>query len=435
MHKRLTEITLRSLKPPSAGRLVVADTEARGLSFRVSASGTRDWLVRYRVKGRPGQHATSPGPYPAVTLAAARERTFKVVAAAKGGTDLPDQERQQAALAAEATKDTVASVSQEFTKRRLRERGRAPSYVAAVERMFRDHVLPRWRDRDIHSITRRDVVALLDAIADDGFPILANRTLAAVRAMFNWAINRGILETSPAHRLDRPGEEQQRDRTLTADEIGALWPQFAAAGYPFGLFFQMTLATGQRREEVARMRWADVDLEARTWNLSSEQTKARRAHIVPLSGLALEILARAREEGGKLAEARGKTGDELGAYVFTTTGDRPIRGFGKAKARVDKATTEARAKNGPAAPAPWTIHDLRRTVATGLGMLGASRLVIGRVLNHADKSVTGIYDKHDYLAEKRHALDAWATYLGNVTKPPGENVVTMDGKRRRKASR
>jgi integrase len=430
MHKRLTELTLKSLRAPAQGRLVVADTQAPGLSFRVSAAGKRDWLVRYRVKGRPGQRATSPGPYPAVTLAAARERALKVIAAAKGGNDLPEQERQRAALALAARKHTVANVAQEFVRRRLREKGRAPSYVAAVERMFNDHVLPRWRDRDIHSITRGDVVALLDAIADDGYPILANRTLAAVRAMFNWAINRGILESSPAHRLDRPGEERQRDRTLSADEIGALWPQFVAAGYPFGKFFQMTLATGQRREEVARMRWADIDLEGRTWNLSSEQTKARRAHIVPLSDLAIDILTGAREEAGKLALARGEASAEPGAYVFTTTGDRPIRGFGKAKARVDKATTEARAKDGLDALAPWTIHDLRRTVATGLGMLGASRLVIGRLLNHADKSVTGIYDKHDYLAEKRHALDAWSTYLGNVTKPRGANVVAIGGKAR-----
>jgi len=427
MHKRLTELALKSLKPPERGRLVVVDTQARGLCFRVSAAGKRDWLVRYRVRGRPGQRATSPGPYPAVTLADARERALKVVAAAKGGNDLPEQEGQQAALAFAATQDTVASVAAEFIKRRLRERGRAPSYVAAVERMFNDHVLPRWRDRDIHSVTRRDVVALLDAIADDGYPILANRTLAAVRAMFNWAINRGILDTSPAHRLDRPGEERQRDRTLTAEEIGALWPQFIAAGYPFGLFFQMTMATGQRRDEVARMRWADIDLEAQAWNLSGEQTKARRAHIVPLSDLAIDILKRAREEAGKLAEAGGR----LGSCVFTTTGDRPIRGFGKAKARVDKAAATARAKGGYDALAPWTIHDLRRTVATGLGMLGASRLVIGRVLNHADKSVTGVYDKHDYLAEKRHALDTWATYLGNVIKPRGANVVTMEGKAHR----
>jgi integrase len=293
--------------------------------------------------------------------------------------------------------------------------------------MFEEHMLPRWRTLDIRSITRRDVVALLDGIVDDGKPVLANRVHAAVRAMFNWAIRRGILDASPATLVERPAGEKPRERTLSSDEITALWPHFTALGYPFGPFFQLALATGQRRDEVARMRWADIDTSDRTWTLSREQNKGRRAHVVPLSPIAWGILMEAKHTArmwsAEAAPVSGTDAARDSPYVFTTTGARPISGFGKAKTRVDSAVANARTKAGLEALPPWTIHDLRRSAASGLGELGVSRFIIGRVLNHADSSVTGIYDRHAYLAEKRHALDSWGTYLGNLVQPPGTNVV------------
>jgi integrase len=323
----------------------------------------------------------------------------------------------------------VANVAEEFIRRSLEGRDRAASYVSATRRMFDEHMLPRWRTRDIRSITRRDVVALLDGIVDDGKPVLANRVLAAVRAMFNWAIRRGILDASPATLVERPAGEKPRERTLSADEITALWPHFTALGYPFGPFFQLALATGQRRDEVARMRWADIDTGERTWTLSREQTKGRRAHVVPLSPIAWGILMEAKQAArmwpADAAPASGTEAMRDSPYVFTTTGARPISGFGKAKARVDSAVAKMRAKAGLEALAPWTIHDLRRTAASGLGKLGASRFIISRVLNHADSSVTGIYDRHAYMAEKRHALETWGTYLGNLVRPRGANVVEL----------
>src|SRR5262249_10874978 len=159
------------------------------------------------------------------------------------------------------------------------------------------------------------------------------------------------------------------------------WPRFVALGYPFGPFFQMALVTGQRREEVARMRWADIDMDAQLWILPAEATKAARGHAVPLSPLAVALL---------------KDLPKLGTFVFTTARDRPISGFSKAKARLDAMDGSSRAT----VSASWTIHDLRRTAATEMGRLGVSRFVIGKVLNHADRSVTGIYDRHLYLQEK-----------------------------------
>jgi integrase len=425
MARKLTEIRLKSLKAPAKGRLVEVDAEVPGLCFRVTATGARSWLVRYRVKGRPGQRYVVPGPYPTVSLAAARQRAREIIAAAKRGEDLAEDERRRAAVAAATKPDTVANVAEEFIRRSLEGRDRAASYVSATRRMFDEHMLPRWRARDIRSITRRDVVALLDGIVDAGKPVLANRVLAAVRAMFNWAIRRGIVDASPATLAERPATEKPRERALSAEEIIALWPYFAALGYPFGPFFQMVLATGQRRDEVAHMRWADIDANERIWTLSGAQTKARRVHVVPLSPIVWNILMEAKQAAQDAAPPLGTAAITASPYVFTTIGDRPISGYGKAKARLDSAVAKARAKASLEALAPWTIHDLRRTMASGLGRLGVSRFIISRVLNHADSSVTGIYDRYAYLVEKRHALEGWGTYLGNLIRPPDTNVVEL----------
>jgi integrase len=183
----------------------------------------------------------------------------------------------------------------------------------------------------------------------------------------------------------------------------------------------MALVTGQRREEVAQIRQPDIDDAERTWTLSSEQTKAGRAHVVPLSALAGQMLQDAMADRSGAGESAPP-----GEYVFSTTGGRrPISGYSKAKARLDAAIAQLRAADGLPPLAPWRIHDLRRTVGTGLGRLGVSRFVIARVLNHADRTVTGIYDRHEYLGEKRHALTAWADEIGRVVNPPSGNVVAL----------
>src|SRR5262249_38759070 len=139
------------------------------------------------------------------------------------------------------------------------------------------------------------VIELVERIADAGTPVAANRTLAAIRKLFTWALQRDLVEASPATLVERPGAENRRERTLSADEIQLLWPQFSALGYPFGPFLQMVLVTGQRREEVACMRWQDIDDVERTWTLPSESTKPGRTHVVPLSPLALDLLEEARQ--------------------------------------------------------------------------------------------------------------------------------------------
>jgi integrase len=425
---KLTDAAVQRLKAPPGGRIDYFDASLPGFALRVAGKtdrapeGRRTWTLFYRYGGSQRRLTLEP-PYPALGLAEARRKAGDALAMLSDGKD-PGTAKADAKAAAARAPDTVDQVVDLFTRRHLEGRKRAQRYVQETRRNFSNHVLPRWGGRDICAITRRDVVELLDAVMDGGSivkdetgkrrkvpggPIAANRVLAAIRALFNFALKRGIIQSTPAALVDRPGAEITRNRVLTADEMRAIWRAAGELGYPFGQFFQLALITGQRRDEVARMRWVDLNLDEALWTLPPEATKAGRAHVVPLAPLAIQILA-----------AMPRRADS--PFVFTTRKRASISGFSKAKLRIDNAVTKAR--DGEALP-PWTIHDLRRTAATEMARVGVSRFVIGRVLNHADRGVTGIYDRHSYLAEKRHALNAWAQYLGSLTQPLAVNVVAL----------
>jgi integrase len=443
---KMTDAVLQRLAAKKGERVEYFDAGTSGLCLRVAGptervpkngkpvikEGRRTWCLYYRHSGKLTR--LTLGQYPALRLSHAREEANKATRLREKGED-PRDAKQEAKAAAARKPHTLGSVVDEFVKRGLEGKQRAPRYVEEVRRNFDNHVLPRWgADRAIKKIVRRDVIELLDAIKDDGStvrrdgkkkhlaggPIAANRTLAAIRALFNFAIRRGILETSPVALMERPGKETKRDRVLNTDEIRTFWSVAETMGPPFGHFFRLCLLLGQRRSEIAGMRWVDLDLTEGTWNLAADATKAGRTHVVPLPPLAVELLngmpRLSMNSGGRLKPS---------PYVFTTEGDRPICGFSPAKTRLEKAMALTAQDAGHDPPAPWTIHDLRRTCGTELGRLGVLRFIISKVLNHADRTVTSIYDRHTYFAEKRHALETWARYLASLTTPPGENVMPM----------
>jgi integrase len=416
--KALTKLVVERTEPDPTRDLFVWDSKVPGFGARIYPTGKRMYVFQYRTKARQ-QRRVAIGLHGPLTVETAREAAADLYEAVRKGRDPAEEQKRDA----RREPDTIEKVIEDFILRYMAGKERAQSYIGDTRATFKNHVLPRWRGRDINTITRRDVIELLDAIVDAGKPIAANRTLAAIRKLFNWALQRGIVEATPVALVEMPGAERQRERTLAPDEIRAVWVAADKLGYPFGPFFKMALTTGQRREEIAQMRWADIDEDERTWTLSSEMTKAGRSHVVPLSPLGLEVLGEARETA-RLLGGEPENGQPA-THVFTTRGDRPISGYSKAKTRLDKAITAARQQDGLPALDPWTIHDLRRTVGTGLGRLGILRFIIARVLNHADRTVTGIYDRHEYLEEKRRALEAWGSYLGNLISPPAENVVPI----------
>jgi integrase len=286
-----------------------------------------------------------------------------------------------------------------------------------VDRVFNIYVLPRWGDRDIATIKRSEVARLVKEVQLNNGPVMANRVLAHVRKLFNWAMLQpgliDLLEASPVVRGMAPSVETERDRFLSLDEIGSVWSAAEQIKYPFGPCVQLLLITGQRRNEVASMTWDQLDLEGRLWTLPAQSTKAKRRHEVPLSDLALEIVTSIPRR-------------EDTVYVFTTTGRTPISGFSRAKGLID-ATVAKRGHTGQVQgpvrlsgnPWPfeqnWRFHDLRRTVATRLeDDLGIAKPLISAILNHAEAGATAVYTKGQLREQKLVAMQAWGKYLTEV---------------------
>ena len=220
-------------------------------------------------------------------------------------------------------------------------------------------------------------------------------------------MSRDWLEASPAEGVEKPKAEQSRDRVLDMGEVARVWNAASLLGYPEGHWVRVLLLTAQRGGEVTSMRWSDLDLDAATWTIPAAKAKANRANLVPLAPAVMEII---------------KSMPELGDFVFTTTGDKPINAFAKAKTKLDTFA----AGKGDAIPA-WRFHDLRRTAATHMVRLGVPEAVVSRVLNHSLKGVTAkVYALHSYAPEKRHALEAWAAEVDRaVNGERGANVVTL----------
>jgi integrase len=281
-----------------------------------------------------------------------------------------------------------------------------------TERLFRLHVLPAWGTRKIEEIARSDVVALLDRIVDRGSPVAANRTLAAVRKLFNWCVERSIIPISPCAGVRPASQEKSRDRVLSDYELQLVWRAAEHVGWPFGPLVQLLILTGQRRDEVARMHWSEVTENGTLWVIPGERTKNGTVHDVPLSKPAQELLKALPCIGG--AE-----------YVFTTTGMTPVSGYSNAKERLDAVMLRL-ARDDAAARGeepdrvqvqPWRLHDLRRTVASGMARLGQPVHVIEAVLNHRSGTISGVaavYNRYNYLEEKRNALVAWSRFISEA---------------------
>jgi integrase len=408
----------------------------RGLVLRVSAGAegsiSRTWSALFRIKGSEKLRRATIGDYPTYSLAQAREEAAQYVQSARRGVDLARDREASARLRAAKEKDTIEAVVKSFlehwAKKPKRKGGmRAESYVNTLRQHFDNRVLPAWRGRNIADIRRSDVNALVEKIAEeDKRPVLANRVLAAVKAMFNYCLKQEnpFVADNPAKLVERPGVETARERALSSDELQFIWPAFENLGYPFGPCLKLTLLTGQRRDEVSGLRWSEIDEKAKTWLLPAHRNKGRRDHLIPLSDEAVKII-----EGLKATKRKDVD------FVFTTNEKSAISGFSKAKRLLDEAVTEARKKKELPPLPRWTIHDLRRTAATEMSRLKVSRFVIARILNHKDASITGIYDKHDFLEEKKTALAQWAHYLLSVVAPQSGKVASLTARRAKAGAR
>jgi integrase len=399
---RLTDRSIAALKPKTK-RFEVWEDGRTGLGVRVSPVGRKSWVYMYRFDGKPRRMTL--GTYPAVGLAEAHVKHAKAKADLQKGVDPGAKEIERKAT--ERTAETVAELVETYLEKWARPRKRS---AAEDERTLRKEVLPLWGHRKAKDIKRRDIIALLDEIVNRGSPIQANRTLAVIRRMYNFAISRDVLDATPVAMVKAPAKEVQRDRVLAANEIRIFWKGLDAAPMTEGvkIALKLQLVTAQRKGEIVGAALEEFDLEDNVWTIPAKRSKNSQAHRVPLSSLALELIREARFQGGDTS------------WLFPSpTADGPIlaRSINRA---VYKTLPDMGLEN-------VTPHDLRRTAASGMTALGIPRLTVSKILNHVEKGVTAVYDRHSYDAEKRHALEAWASRLKEIVsgKPTTSNVVTL----------
>lgn len=420
---RLTQAAVDKVGPPAAGRIELFDTHLPGFGLRVSAGGHKAWVLFYRIGKRQRRYTVG-------TLASipkvedARDRARELLRDVARGIDPADTRDAEPA----GPPVTVKELAADFIERYAKPRNRS---WHTTERRLALHVLPTWGKRDAASITRRDVRALLDALSS----MLANRVLAAVRKLFNWAVEREVLTIAPTMGVKAPGKEIARERVLSDDELAAVWRATEGLGDVAAAFVRLLVLTGQRRDEVAGMRWADVNLDKKLWTLPREFTKGDRSHEVPLSDTAVAMLANLPRKGTFVLTSRGfrRVPGKPVAEDRLTDRDRPISGYSKIKTalntKVAAIMAEDATERGEQAPTEareaWRFHDLRRTVGTGLARLGILTSTISRVLNHKEGGVTAVYNRYGYLDEKRAALDKWARHVETLVRPAPDNVVEL----------
>lgn len=409
MARALTAKTVENIKP-AAARLEVPDPGLVGLYLVVQPSGAKSWAVRYRHAGKPKK--LTLGRWPVMGLAEARTAASEALQAVEHGNDpSADKRAAKAAQTVDPDRDKFASVVELFVARHLR----AKRSGAEVERILRREVVPVWGDRNIGEIGRRDAIEVIDAVLDRGSPIAANRLRAHLSSLFGWAKSRGIIEVNPIEGIRPPAPERSRERVLTDDEIKLFWKACDRMGEPFGPLFKLLLLTGQRRSEVAEM--TDSEINGAVWTLPTERTKNADAHSLTLPAAARAILV-------EVERIKGKAG-----LIFTTNGTTPVSGFTRAKERLDQEMQKL--ANGEVIPA-FTVHDLRRTAATGMAGLGFPPHVVEAVLNHRSgtrRGVAGVYNRFSYADEKAAALEAWSRRVLLLVEGKPDNVVTLAGAR------
>lgn len=418
--RTLTVIGVERIRPPARGRVEHWDASLPGFGLRVTENGRKSWVLMARLRGELLRYTI--GVYPTISLSKARELARSALHLIAEGKD-PRDERKRRAEGAKT--GTFANVAAAFI---ARDQNAGTEWAAERARVVNRELVPAWGTQQIASITRRDVIELLEGIVARGARIQANRTHAVIARLFRWAVNQDLAPGSPCVGLERPGgREQKRERVLSDTELVSLWHAFdtladrrgttgarkkreaALPGGIFGAYLKVLLLVAQRRGEVATMTWVDVDLERALWTIP--RTKGGHAHEVPLAPAVVAILAAIPRHG-------------TSGYVFTTNGRTPISGFGKIAAVVAE---EAEVTG-------WRLHDFRRTAATNLAALGVTKETIRRVLGHAESDVTATYVRFGWIDQKREALERWARHVEQLVERDTERRVPRTPERTGSAS-
>jgi integrase len=384
---RLTKSTIDSL-PTANSDVVYWDAGVPGFGVKVTPKGRKVFIVLYRTGGAGSKlRKYTIGPYGRVTLHQARVAAQRVFAAKLEGRD-PAAEKREAKRRVVA--DRVEDLLEAFIAQRL-SKNRS---VAETSRLLRREVGKPWAGRSVHEITKRDVVEVVSAIEQRGAPGSANKTLKSIKTFLRWCVGRAVLDRSPAEGVPLPAKEVARDRVLEDTELAQVILAARKIGGPYGCIVELSALTGQRRQEVAGLRREELDLTQRIWTIPKARTKNAKAHLVHLSKQALAVLKRA---------------DQRKPLVLSPLGTKTFQNFTHAKRLLDQLSGVT----------GWRLHDLRRTCVSGMARLGVAPHVADKILDHQTGTISGVaavYQRHEFLAERRAALDLWGAHVAKLIK-------------------
>ncbi len=425
---KLTETFLKTFRPADGAKDRMAfDTECRGLGVRATASGNVSFIVQW-TDAATGRKLREPlGTWGAITVEqariAARARLGRIAqginpAAERAAAKAEDQ-RQRDALAAarEEARFTLDALIADWAKLHLARK--RPRYAAEAERALRV-AFKADLGQPASGLTHTGVTAVLDKLAGDGKAAIAGRTMAYGRACYGWAVRRRRLAANPFEGLPAiEGANASRDRVLTDDEVGAIWRASLAMAEPWGPLVRLLLVTLARREEVAGMRWSELNPDLSQWVIPAARMKLGKPHVVALTDAGRAVLASVtRIEGQDL--------------VFSTTGRTQVSGFSKVKVALDKASGVS----------GWRFHDFLRTGVSALAGLGFDSVVADKLLAHqphALSAVARVYQRHDFAAERKAALEAWSACVlrcgDGRQDDPADNVADLIAHKSKRAER
>jgi integrase len=416
-------------------RYEIPEPGRTGLALRISPHGIKSWAFRYRYHG--AQKRIIFGTYPALSLADVRIKLADALKQLKEGRDpgaLLAEERQ-----AIRTAPMVEDVAREYLTRHASKTFR-PATIKEDQRILEKEILPTWRGRLAQDISRRDIIELLNAIEDRGVYVLRNRVAGVLSRLFLYALNHGMVNGSPAIQLPRLRKigntkvEQARARFLSKEEIYSFWTNLDAIPVTpcMRLALKWALVTGQRRSEIAGAQRNEIDDQDEVWTIPGERTKNQKEHPLPLPSLAVRVLleadaARVRPQPTRLNRKDRRPYDPTpSSWLFPSTHH--------AKPITPAALTCALVRHRKALGiGDTTVHDLRRTMATWLGELGTAPDLIGALLNHSKKGITGqVYNQATMLDARRQAMERWSSWLERVIagETVAENVVPISRARR-----
>jgi integrase len=386
----LTKSAVDALK--AAGKdTVYWDAGLPGFGVKVTPRGRKVFVVLYRTGGAGSRlRKFTIGPYGRVTLQMARAEAQKIFAARLEGRDPATEKRESRRR---MTADRVDDLIELFIAEHVSKTRKAKE----ISSILRREVVSRWGTRSVREISKRNVIELASEIAQRGTPIAANKLLKVVKTFLNWCVGRAVIDASPADGVPFPGKEVARDRVLTDNELALVIKAARKMARPYSSIVELLALTGQRREEVAQVIWTEIDRGRQTWTLPGSRTKNGKPHIVHLSEPCIELIDRA---------------PRLGDYVFSISGTKPFQDFTNAKRALDELSGVT----------GWRIHDLRRTCVSGMARLGVPPHIADKILNHQSGTISGVaavYQRHDFLAERKVALARW-----------GQHIEMLIGKRR-----